>query len=80
MKLGSVKMSYYLESIIVLLLHMMMIEKKISQFLVFDKGWAGGLNDATLTAKAEYFFIFIEQQKKLCSSLHYNGNNGLFVK
>ena len=39
-----------------------------------------GLDDTTLTAEKKYSINFIENNKKFCLSLHYNGDNSyLFV-
>ena len=52
--------------------------KNISKFSV--KCQRLGLDDAILTAEAEYSINFIKQGKKFCLSLHYNeSNNYLFA-
>ena len=47
---------------------------------MFGEGIMQGLDDITLTAEFKYSINFIQSNKKICSSLHYNGNNSyLFV-
>ena len=43
--------------------------------LILVNGPTQGLDDTTLTAKAEYSFNFSEQQNKFCLALHYNEVN-----
>ena len=43
--------------------------------LILGKGLTGGLDDTTMTAKAEYCINFSEQQNKFCLGLHYNGSS-----
>ena len=38
-----------------------------------------GLDNTALTAEKEYAIYFSDQYRKLCSNLHYNGVNSLFV-
>ena len=47
----------------------------IRYFLILGKSLTEGLHNTTLTAKAQYCISFTKQDKKFCSSLHYNGNN-----
>ena len=49
---------------------MKIIKKDI---LIVAKGPTQVLDDATMTAEAEYSSDFSKQGKKLCLSLHYNG-------
>ena len=42
---------------------------------IIGKCYTNGLDDATLAVEKEYSINFIQQEKKLCSGLHYNGPN-----
>ena len=59
----------------------MQIDNKKNDILVLSEGPTQGLDDSTKTAKDEYSINFKRSRKKLCLSLHYDGNNSsLFVK
>ena len=56
------------------------IDNKNKYISILGKGPTKGLDDATLTAKAEYSINFSRSNIKFCLSLHYNGSNSfLFV-
>ena len=56
------------------------INNKEKDFLVLDTGPTQGLDDATLTAEAQYSINYSRSNKKFCLSLHSNGSNSfLFV-
>ena len=56
---------------------MLILKKGI---LILGKGPKQRLDDATLTAEAEYSISFSEQRKKFCLILHYNDvNSYIFV-
>ena len=53
---------------------------KNKDILILGKEETKGLDNTTLTVKAEYFINFSRSQRKFCLSLHYNGSNSfLFV-
>ena len=52
----------------------------ITKIKILGKGQTQELDNATLTVKAKYSVNFWKPQRKICASLHYNGNNSfLFV-
>ena len=51
------------------------INNNKDDILVLGKGPPQGLNDATITAEAEYYVNFSKSEWKLCLSLPYNGIN-----
>ena len=52
------------------------IDNRKKKILIFDKGLVQGLDDATLTAEAEYSIGFSKSWKKFClSRWYYNGIN-----
>ena len=56
------------------------VNNKKKDILTYGEGPTQGLDDATLTAERKYSINFIENNKKFCFSLHYNGANSyLFV-
>ena len=56
------------------------INNKKKYILILGKGPTDGLDDTILPAKKDYPINFIKHDRKLCSSLHYNGaNNYVFV-
>ena len=58
----------------------MYIDNNKKDILILGKGPTQGLNDTTLTAKAQYSINFSISNRKFCLSLHYNGSNSfLFV-
>ena len=53
---------------------------KGKDILIFGKDPIKRLDDALLTAEAQYSISFSRSNRKLCLSLHYNGSNSfLFV-
>ena len=58
----------------------MYIDNNKKYILILGKGPTQGLNDTTLTAKAQYPINFSRSNRRFCLSLHYNGSNSfLFV-
>ena len=56
------------------------IDNKKKDIFILGKGPTHGLDDATLTPENQNAISFAEQQKRFCSSLHFNGANSyLFV-
>ena len=51
-----------------------LIDIKKKDILIYDKGTTQGL-EHTLTAEKMYWINFIENNKKICLSLHYNRAN-----
>ena len=51
------------------------IDNKNKDILILVKSLTQGLNDATLTAEAQYSINFSRSNRKLCLSLRYNGSN-----
>ena len=59
----------------------MYADNRKKEILIFSIGPVQGLDDTTLTAKAQYSTNFLRSNKKLCLSLHYNKSNSfLFIK
>ena len=57
------------------------IDKKKKDILILGKFPTHGLDDAALTAEAQYSTNFSRSNRKFCLNLAYNGsNNFLFVK
>ena len=54
------------------------IDNKEEDILIFGKGPTQGLGEHSLPAKKLYLINFIEENTKLCLSLHYNGANTYF--
>ena len=53
---------------------------KMNNILVLGKGFTQGINDTTIYAEKTYSINFTKAKRKLCLSLHYNGDNSyLFV-
>ena len=48
---------------------------KTKNILVLGKVFVQGLDNTTIYAEKLYSIIFIESNKRFCSSLHYNGDN-----
>ena len=46
---------------------------------ILGKGTTRGLNNTTLTAKAEYSITFSRLERKFCLSVHYNGSSIYFI-
>ena len=56
------------------------VNNKKNNILVLGKDFVQGINDTTIYAGKMYSVNFIENNKKFCLSLHYNGDNSyLFV-
>ena len=56
------------------------VDKKRKDILILGEGRTQGLDGTTLTAEKLYSINFTENNKKFCSSLHYNGADSyLFV-
>ena len=56
------------------------IDNKGKDILSLDEGAVQALDDTILTMEVKYSVNFIQSNRKLCSSLHYNGSNSfLFV-
>ena len=56
------------------------VDNKKKDILILGEGPTQGLDGATLTAEKLYSSNFTEKNKKICSSLHYNGASSyLFV-
>ena len=56
------------------------VDHKKQDMLILGEGPTQGLDGTTLTAEKKYSMNFTENNKKFCSSLHYNGANSyLFV-
>ena len=53
----------------------MYIANNKKYILILGKGSTQGLNDTTLTAKAQYSINFSRSNRKFRVSLHYNGSN-----
>ena len=47
----------------------------IRDILIVDKSLTQRLHNTILTGEAQYSISFTKQDKKSCSSLHYNGSN-----
>ena len=52
---------------------------KNKDILILGKGQIKRLDNATLTAEAEYFINFSRSQMKFSLSLHYNGSNSFYL-
>ena len=52
---------------------------KNKDILILGKGQIKRLDNAALTAEAEYFINFSRSQMKFSLSLHYNGSNSFYL-
>ena len=55
------------------------IDKKNKDILILGKGTTEGLDNATLTAEAEYSINFSRTEIKFCLSLHCNESNSFLI-
>ena len=51
------------------------IDNKGKDILILGIGQTQGLDDTTLTVKAQYSINFSRSNRKFCLRLHYNGSN-----
>ena len=57
----------------------MQIDGRNQNILVLSEGQTQGLDNATITAEAKYPINFTKSGKPFVLSLHYNGNNSIFI-
>ena len=57
----------------------MQIDGRNQNILVLSEGQTQGLDNATITAEAKYPINFTKSGKRFVLSLHYNGNNSIFI-
>ena len=57
----------------------MQIDGRNQNILVLSEGQTQGLDNATITADAKFPINFTKSGKRFVLSLHYNGNNSIFI-